>query len=288
MMFYHIVVLNLNLPGSPPGARNLAVPQIHPTATIDPQARIADDVVIGPNCIIHGAVTIDVGTRLIAQNFLHGPMTLGEGNTLYPTVCLGYAPQDRKFDPNSDGAGLVIGARNVLREGVIIHRATGKKPTRVGDDNYFMSNTHMGHDAQLANKCTLTNGAMVGGHAEVQDNVVIGGNAAIHQFCRIGRLALLSGLAGVAQDVPPFFACYRFRCVGSLNIVGLRRAGYRQHIGPLKKAFQIFYHRGLSNPHAVQAIKEQLADDPLCIELADFIQNTRRGITAYGSGSMHQ
>ncbi len=212
------------------------MPKIHRTAIVDPQAQLADDVEIGPNCTIQGSVSIGPGTRLIGNVWLIGPLALGAGNVLYPNVCLGFEPQHYKYVPGT-GAGIAIGDNNILREGVTIHGATGGRPTTVGNHNMLMVNTHLGHDAVVHDHCTLANGALLAGHVTLFDGVILGGNAVIHQFCRLGRLSIMSGAVGVVQDVPPFCTVYEMREVGSLNIVGLRRAGYRDSIPKLKRSF---------------------------------------------------
>ena len=257
--------------------------RIHPTAIIDPQARLAPDVVVGPGCIIDGPVQLGEGTRLMAHVFLQGPLSIGRNNTIYPHACLGYSPQDRKYALDDPGPGVVIGHGNTFREGCTIHRATKDKPTTIGDDNYLMVNSHVGHDSVMGDHCTMTNGSVLGGHVQLGDNVTLGGNAGVHQFCRVGRLAMISGNEGISRDLPPFCVCYHTRRVGSLNLVGLRRAGLRQHIDPLKQAFNIFFRKQHSNTRALRLIDEQLGDDPLCREFAQFIRQTRRGITTYAT-----
>jgi len=262
------------------------MPQIHPTAIVDRAAELADNVVVGPFCVINGRVKIDPGTRLLHAVTLHGPMHIGQKNLFYPNVCIGYAPQDHKFDATTDGPGVAIGHHNIFREGVSIHRSSGAgeaRPTTVGDHNYLMANAHLGHDVTLGNHCTLVNGTLIAGHVEIGDHATFGGGCAIHQFCRIGRYAMISGVVAIMQDVPPFCTAYRMRTVGSLNIVGLRRAGLRKHIKPLQEAFDILYRRGLSNPHAIETIENELGDDPLCMEFADFVRHTKRGICDYQS-----
>ena len=249
---------------------------------VDDRAVLADDVVVGPGCVIEGAVTLGAGCRLIGHVFLQGPMTLGERNIMYPNVCLGYAPQDVKIDPATFvGAGTVIGDRNFFREGVTIHRATGKRPTTVGNDNYFMCNSHLGHDVILGNNCQLANGSLIAGHVEVQDNVILGGNSGVHQFCRVGRLSMISGIEAITKDLPPFCVSYNSHTVGSLNLVGLRRGDLRPHIDDLRRAFDIMYRSGLANDSAVARIRGELGHDTLCMEFADFIASTKRGICPY-------
>jgi UDP-N-acetylglucosamine acyltransferase len=259
----------------------MAQPRIHPTSIIDPRASLADDVEIGPGCVIDGPVTLGPGNRLIGHVYLVGPLTVGQNNVFYPHACIGFDPQHRQFDPKAPNGGVVIGYRNVFREGCTIHRSTGEKPTTIGNDNYLMCNTHAGHDAVIGNACTLANGALLAGHVVLEDNVVLGGNAAIHQFCRIGRLAMISGLVAIAQDVPPFCTAYDFRQVESLNLVGLRRAGYRQHIPALQEAFRILYLSRHTRTRAVELIEANLGHDPLCAEFVRFLRATKRGITGY-------
>ncbi|MEX0774221.1 MAG: acyl-ACP--UDP-N-acetylglucosamine O-acyltransferase [Phycisphaeraceae bacterium] len=260
------------------------MPHIHPSSVIDDPSLLADDVRIGPGCIIQGRVGIGAGTRLLGHVFLVGPLTLGQRNTLYPNVALGFEPQDRKFDFGKAGTGTVIGDDNVLREGVTIHRATGQRATTLGNRNMLMVNSHLGHDCLVDDDCTLANGALLGGHVEVQNNVTMGGNAAVHQFCRIGRLSMLSGVIAIVQDLPPFCVAYNTRSVGSLNIIGLRRAGYRDHVKPLQKAFEIFFRQNHVRTYAVDLIRKQLGDDPLCLEFADFVATpSPRGVTGYRS-----
>ena len=254
---------------------------VHPTAVIDEQAELADDVHVGPGCIIDGPVRIGAGTHLLAQVYLQGPLTLGDANILYPQTCLGFAPQHRAFDPDTPGAGLTIGDRNVFREGATAHRAFQSLPTTIGDDNYLMVGAHVGHDSVVGNVCTFGNCAALGGHVHVQDRVTLGGNAAVHQFCRVGRLAMISGVMGISQDMPPFCVCYVSRTVGSLNVVGLRRAGLRDHIKPLQRAFDMLYRHGHTNDQAAASMERELCSDPLCAELARFVRETERGITPY-------
>ena len=203
------------------------MPQIHQTATVDDQATLADDVVVGPQCVIEGPVTIGPGTRLIAQVYLRGPMTIGANNTFYPTAVIGLEPQDWKADPDKPGKGTVIGDGNMLREGVSIHRASrDEHATTVGDRNYLMANSHVAHDCIVGNDCMFANSALLGGHCVVGDRVILGGNSGVQQFCRIGRLSMLGGCEGMTADLPPFCMVHHTKQVSALNLIGLRRAGY--------------------------------------------------------------
>ena len=245
--------------------------------------QLDDDVEIGPHCVLDGPVKLEAGCRLLGHVYMQGPATIGPGNTFYPFCCIGFAPQDLKFDAKTPGAGVRIGGGNVFRESVTVHRATGDKPTTIGDGNLFMVASHAGHDARVANDCVLGNGVLLAGHVELADSVIIGGNAGLHQFCRCGRLVMIAGACGFTQDLPPFCVAYVDRAVSSLNLVGLRRAGLRDHIEPLKEAFNLLYRRGLTNTRALERIESQLADDPLCRELVDFVKSSQRGICPYST-----
>lgn len=256
--------------------------QIHPTAMIDTRAELADDVYVGPHCVIEGRVTIGTGTRLIGNVYLQGPLTIGERNRVYPFSTFGFAPQDWKYDPYNEGSGAVIGSDNVFREGVTIHRATRDVPTTVGNKNYLMANAHIGHDCIVGSHCTLANSALLGGHVTLADHVIIGGNAAVHQFCRVGRLSMVSGGIGIAKDQPPFCTSYSMRTMGSINVIGVRRAGLSRHIPALHRAFHMLCREHHTNPIACDLIEQNFGHDPLCMEIVEFVRQSTRGILVYG------
>lgn len=237
---------------------------------------------IGPRCIVQGNVRLGAGTKLLHGVTLHGPLVIGKRNKIYPNVCIGYAPQDRKFDPMMEGSGVVIGDENIIREGATIHRATKERPTTVGSRDYLMVNCHVGHDCVVGDDVTMANGSMLAGHVTVGDATIFGGNAAVHQFCRVGRLSMLSGVTAVSQDVPPFCVVYAMKQVGSLNVIGLRRAGLGKHLRALKRAFDLLFRSQLPRPAAVEKIAGELGDDPLCVEFGEFVRGSKRGICGYG------
>jgi len=254
------------------------LPDIHPTAIIDPQAQLHDRVRVGPGCCITGPVTVGADTVIHAYAQLQGPMTIGSGNTVYPFCCLGLPPQDKSFQPGDPTPGVVIGDRNVIREYGTVHAATRDQPTRLGDDNYLMLGTHIGHDSQVGSRCVMVNRVSIGGHSIVEDNVNISGHAGTHQFSRIGRYCLISGGMAVTQDVPPFCTLFPNRTIGSLNLVGLRRAGLRQHIKPLGLAFRVLADKHHTTETRAQLIHEACGDDPLCNELVAFFSKSKRGV----------
>jgi UDP-N-acetylglucosamine acyltransferase len=255
------------------------MPEIHPTAILEGDVKLADDVRIGPHCVITGPVEIGAGTVLVGNVYLHGPLTIGTGNTLYPGVCLGFAPQSISYDRTKPGHGLVIGNDNTFRESVSIHRAmTDEGPTTIGNNNFFMANSHAGHDAQVADHGTFTNGALIAGHVHVGDRVILGGNAGIHQFCKVGRGAMMSGNSGTTLDIPPYFIVTAINVIGGINLIGLRRGGAsHEEIDDVRWVYRTLYRRGLTIANALEALRER-ADHPLVAEYVQFIETSERGI----------
>src|SRR5262245_29497352 len=177
---------------------------VHPTAIVDPAAKIADTAEIGPYCVIGGGVEIAEGTRLIAHVYAEGPATIGAENVFYPYSSIGAAPQDLKY--KGEVSETRIGSRNKIREFVTIHRGTegGGLVTRIGDDNLLMAYVHVAHDVQVGNNAVLGHGATLGGHAIVGDYAFVGAFSGVHQFCRVGRHSIIGGYSVITQDVLPF------------------------------------------------------------------------------------
>lgn len=259
------------------------MPSIHPTASIEGDVQLADDVEVGPGCVLRATaarpVVIGAGSRLLGQCWIEGPLQLGARNTVYPSATLGMAPQDLKFESETPGAGLRIGDGNVFREGVTIHRATSQQtPTIIGNRNYFMAGSHAGHDVTVGNDCILTNGVRLGGHVRMDDRVVAGGGCMIHQFCRVGRGAMLSGGVGASRDIPPFFTLTGINIIGSVNLVGLRRSGADPAtIDAVRWVYRTLYRRG-TTPRSAMAILRGRLDQPIVREYVEFIESSRRGI----------
>ena len=255
---------------------------IHPSAIIEGNVQLADSVEIGPGCVIQGDITLGEGCRLIGHVYLVGPITMGSNNLIYPYTCINFEPQTRRLPENYVNHGVHLGDDNILRESVTIHGSTGDHPTTVGNRNFLMANSHLGHDVVLGNDGTLANGVLIAGHVTIDDRVLMGGNAAVHQFCRVGRYSMLAGTAGITQDLPPFCTFYNdSMAIGSLNTVGLRRAGLAEHIDPLKQAFNLLFREEHTKPRALEYIEKELSGDALCLELADFVRTSVRGICPY-------
>ncbi len=268
------------------------MPTIHPSASIDAQAELAQDTRVGPGCVIHGPVRIAPGCTLIGHLYLKGPLTLGRDNTLYPFVCIGFEPQDRKFDGRS--AGVTIGCDNVLRESVTIHASTSDtQPTRLGNHNMLMTNAHMGHDVSVGNHCTLVSGSLIGGHAAIEDHAFVGGNGAVHQFCRMGQLSFLGGGSILTSDLPPFAMASGNNQVIGVNLVGLRRSGAdRKTIDAIKAAFHTLYQSRHTKPNAIELIEQAI--DPahpgaaMLTQLTRFLHTGKRGICPHATTAQSQ
>ena len=197
--------------------------RIHPTAVVDPAAELGDGVEIGPYCVVGAGVRLGAGCRLQSHVVLAGPTTVGAENVFYPFACVGQRSQDLKYagEPTS----LEIGDRNTFREFVTVHRATAPGGvTRVGSGGNFLSYSHIAHDCIVGDEVIFSNNGTLAGHVEVGDRAVVGGLTAIHQFCRIGRLAITGGCSKIVQDVPPFMMVDGNPArVRHINQVGLER-----------------------------------------------------------------
>ncbi|MBL8764347.1 MAG: acyl-ACP--UDP-N-acetylglucosamine O-acyltransferase [Phycisphaerae bacterium] len=256
------------------------MPQIHPTATVIGDCTLADDVQIGPYCSIRGPVTLEAGVRLLGHVYVQGPATIGAGTVVYPFACLGFEPQDYKFKPGAPTAGIVIGRDCLIRESATVHASTKPdRPTRVGDRVFMMVNTHVAHDCLIGSGVVMVNGSGVAGHAELGDNVTLGGNAVIHQFCRVGRLVMMSGDCAVSLDVPPFCMVNERNRLGGLNLVGMRRNGVpRDQITELRKAFRDVLRRPMPRSRMVRMLEKRGASCPVIAEVAEFVKSSKRGV----------
>jgi len=267
---------------------------IHPSAVVDPSAELADDVTIGPGCVVVGPVRLGAGVQLMANVFLQGPLTVGERTRFWPGACVGCDPQDYKVKPGFPTAGVTIGSDCLIREGATVHAATKTVgeggPTRIGDRVFMMVNSHAGHDCQVGNDVVMVNGSILAGHTQVADKVTLSGNAAVHQFCRIGRFAFISGLSAVATEVLPFCVHHSRNTLGGINLVGMRRNGFsREDITMVRRAFREVIKRNLPRPEMIAAL-EALATEGTggraspcapVMEMVEFARAARRPLCPY-------
>ncbi len=253
---------------------------IHSTAIIDPDADISPEAEIGPYCIVGSAVTIGPGTRLLAHVYLEGKLTIGKDNIFYPYCSCGVAPQDKKY--KGEPSETRIGDRNSIREFVTINRGTegGGMVTSLGDGNLLMAYVHIAHDVIIHNNTILANGVTFAGHVIVDDYANIGGLSAIHQFCRIGRHAMIGSYSVIKQSVLPYSitAANHEAEVYGANRIGLERSGYSSEtIESLQNAFRILTRAGLNTTQALTRIEEEVPQTPEVKDLLEFIRNSTRG-----------
>lgn len=252
---------------------------IHPTTVIDASAKIDPSTIIGPYTVIGPGVVIGknnkIGPYCVIEN-----TTMGDGNELIASSFIGVKPQDLKY--KDEPTRVTIGNGNQIRECVTIHRSTDlNSPTSIGNNCLLMANSHVAHDCHLGNNIIIANCSAVAGHVIVEDRAIISGLVGIHQFSRIGTMAMVSGGSGVAQDIPPYLIAQgeRARLVG-LNLVGLRRNGLsRETILAIKRAYKALFRSGKM---LSEALAELEATHP-CAEvqhLIDFCKNSARGVTS--------
>jgi UDP-N-acetylglucosamine acyltransferase len=257
--------------------------KIHPTAIVSSEARLADDVTVGPYAIIDGPVAVGPGSTIHAHARLIGPLTMGARNAVHSGVVLGGWPQDRKF--NGDYSEVIIGDDNIFRENVTIHRGTGLNTrTVIGHRCFFMVNSHVGHNAVVGNDVTLVNGAALAGHTTIGDRAILGINCGLHQFCRIGRLAMISNCVAFNVDFPPFFLSMATNTIHQFNAVGLRRSGMpRSTINALRRMFQLAFREQYDRP--IRAALADLPPEVLAVpevqEVITFYNTSKRGVARF-------
>src|SRR4051794_7920241 len=251
---------------------------IAPTARVDPRASIAEDASIGEYCVIESDVVIGAGCRLEPYVYVKRWTTLGEGNEISAGTALGTDPLDKNFP--GERSYLRIGARNKIREHYTISRGTAPESiTEIGDDNYIMTSGHIAHNCRLGNNIVVASCALLAGYVEVEDQAFISGGVVVHQFSKIGRLAMIGGNTRVNSDVPPFFLYSDFNIAAKgLNVVGLKRAGYKaSDVATLKKAYQLLYRSGLKLEDALSRIEAEIPT-PETRHLVAFVRGSERGI----------
>lgn len=253
---------------------------IHPTASVSKECTIEDDVHIGPGCVVSGKVHIGTGVRMVGNVYVSGPATIGEGTVLYPFACIGFPAQDFKFKIGDPTAGVVIGKNAILREYTTVHAATkADKPTMVGDGVLMMCSSHVGHDARVDNRAIMVNGTALGGHSYLGEAAILSAYTCVHQFGRVGRLAMASSHVAITMDVPQFcLIAERGRMVG-LNLIGLRRAGIpRDQITQLRRVYREVFRLRRTRDEMLGILASEMQDSPLVAEWHAFILEKVRPI----------
>ena len=253
--------------------------RIHPSALVGSRATVGLDVQIGPYCVIEDDVTIGDGCQFEGHVIVKSGTTLGSGNRVSEGAVLGGLPQHVHV-PENPGR-LIIGSNNMIRENVTVHRALDTEhPTTIGDHCLLMANAHVAHDCRVADYVIITNNAMLAGHVVVGERAYISGAVGVHQFCRIGPLAMVGGQAHVVKDVPPFVTIDgQSSYVVGLNQVGLRRAGCSpEAVVQLKEAYRIIYRSGLMWAEILRRLREEFSEG-MASQFYGFLASTKRGIT---------
>jgi len=253
---------------------------IHSQAIIDPGARVAEDVEIGPFCVIGPEVEIGSGTRVGSHVVIRGPTRLGRDNVIFSFSTIGEAPQDLKYD--GEPTRLEVGDRNTIREYVTFNRGTtdGGGVTRIGNDNLFMAYTHVAHDCEVGSRAIFANAASLAGHVEVGDWAILGGFTCVHQFCRIGPHSFTGLGTVVTRDIPPFVtvAGNHARPYG-INKNGLKRRGFDPAVVKALHRTYMVMIKSRRNSEEARAEVDRLANDHAEVaSLRDFIEEGQRGI----------
>jgi UDP-N-acetylglucosamine acyltransferase len=257
---------------------------VAPTARADPSAVIGPGTRIGEYCVVDADVKIGARCLLEPYVYIKRWTTLGDDNEVSAGTVLGTDPLDKDF--SGARSYLFIGSRNKVREHYTISRGTApESETRIGDDNYIMTSGHIAHNCRLGSNIVIASCALVAGHVEIDDQAFISGGVVIHQYSKIGRLAMVGGNTRVNSDLPPFFLYSDFNVAAKgINVVGLKRAGFSlEEIRAVKAAYQILYRSGLRQDEALKRIEAECGSEHIA-ELIAFVRRSERGICRESSG----
>ena len=252
----------------------------HPTAVVSPTAKIGEDVEIGPFCVVEAGVTIGDGCKLASHVVIKQGTTLGPNNQIAEGAVLGGMPQHINMPENP--GGVVIGSGNTIRENVTVHRGLEEdEATIIGNNNLVMVNAHIAHDCRVGNNTIFVNNVMLAGHVTVGDRAYLSGAAAVHQFCRIGTLAMVGGQSHITKDVPPYVTVDGLSSlVVGLNQVGLRRAGFSvEDVRRLKAAYRVIYRSDLTWNEILVRLQEKFTEGPPT-QFYQFLSTSTRGIVS--------
>ena len=260
---------------------NMGERQIHALANVSPEAKLGEGVQIGAFAVVAAGVELGEGCVLHEHAVVRGPSKFGARNVFHPFTVVGGDPQDYTF--RGEHVELHAGDGNIFREYVTISRGTtkGGGTTRIGNDNFFLAYSHVGHDCQVGNNTLFVNGATLAGHVTVQDYVTIGAFSPVHQFCRLGRYAYIGACTVITQDVPPFALIVTERetkCFGP-NTIGLERKGFSiERIKTLQRAFRILVRSKKNTSQALEELRKTWGESADVKELVDFVEKAERGI----------
>lgn len=252
--------------------------QVHPTAILTGDIELGANTVVGPYAILEGPIRLGPDCVISPHAHLYGELVMGRGNKVGPGSVIGSDPQHLGYA--GQPTRTIVGDHNQFREFVTIHRGShAEGETILGDHNYFMANSHIGHDSHVGNRCVFANASLIAGHCRIGDGVFCSGLGASHQFVRIGRLAMISGMGLALRDLLPFMICYGRSHVAGVNVVGMRRAGIpRADIDAVRKAYHILYRSDSIIKVALEQVARELGTNPAVAEIVEFAKHTKRGI----------
>lgn len=261
--------------------------QIHPTAIIEEGAKLGENVVIGPYCLIGPNVEIGNDCKLISHVVINGHTTIGNNNEFHQFCSIGVPPQDKGY--KNEPTKTIIGDNNLFREGCTVHRATTKEnhETVIGSNGYFMTGVHFAHDCKIGDFVTLANGTMCAGHVKIGDYVQMGGACGVTPFCSVGRGAFIGAASAIDKDVPQFCTAFGNRVrIKGVNIIGMRRRGYsKDQISEVVEFYRMMEASALS-PRAFVKHPENMEEyrhSELIQEIAEFIEESEVGISSFMS-----
>ena len=260
----------------------MAASKIHPTALVSPKSRIGRNVSIGAYTIIEEGVSIGEGTTILNHVTVRKGTTMGKNNAIHMGAVIGHEAQNKSSSPETQSF-LNIGDDNIFREYVTVNRGSAdQSATSIGDRNYFMISSHVGHDCIVKNDIVLTNAVLLGGHVFLDDHCILSGGSGVHQFCRIGTYAMIGGHSSITKDVPPYMLVDDGEDrIGSLNIVGLRRAGFSEEVKrDIKNAYKLLYLSGLNVTQAIESIARRCHSKEVS-GLVQFMKDSKRGILGH-------
>jgi UDP-N-acetylglucosamine acyltransferase len=251
---------------------------VDPSARIGPGVDLAPEVEVGPGVIIDGPSRIGAGTRILAHAYIGPYTTIGEDNLIGFGAIIGYEPQDYAFA--GEKSYTIIGDHNRIREYVTIHRGTDPgSATRVGHHNFLMALSHLAHNSSLGDHVVVVNGALVGGYVEVADRAFISANCLLHQFIRMGTLAIMRGGSRASRDIPPYAVIDNTHTVKGVNLVGLKRAGFAsKNIAALHQAFRLLFFQRSNLKAALARVEQEVEPTPEVAHLLEFIRAAKRGV----------
>lgn len=252
---------------------------IHPTAVVEQGAKLGENITIEAYAVVKSSVTLEDNVTIKSFAYIDGNTTIGAGTVIWPSASIGTKPQDLKFQ--GEETYVIIGKNCEIREFVTINSSCHEgSVVRVGDNCLLMAYCHVAHNCEIGNGVIMANGAMLAGHVIVEDYAIIGGMTPIHQFCRVGRNAMVGGLSRITHDIPPYtIGAGSLYKVGGLNIIGLKRRGFSlEERKALYQAFKITYRLGLSLVDALKMIEDQVPLNEHVSHWISFCRNSKRGL----------